>query len=212
MILIGLILALWVWLGVTALVATIFGQIASDNWEHPKAKARGRFFGFMLAMGGFFVYWAGEFVFVQYRVSTLCRTQSGLNIHLTPEQWREQIGEDEWKKTTPYFESISNFSPKNMVFNGREYSRGYKYNNRVAKYSVYEKLHKHITGYHVVYYDLKNQTPLFSFDEFRAGVPSFPLAMSGLKFWLDAVQDCSDKKSYTKIRAMQRQYGNYEVD
>ena len=80
----AILFGLLVWIVVTLIAMRIGYKIA---------KKKGLFAGFMLTMGGWIVYWAIEFAYIQAKVSYLCEKEAGITVYVTPEQWRKQIGE-----------------------------------------------------------------------------------------------------------------------
>lgn len=81
----AILFGLLVWIVVTLIAMTIGYKIA---------KKKGLFAGFMLTMGGWIVYWAIEFAYIQAKVSYLCKKEAGITVYITPEQWRKQITEE----------------------------------------------------------------------------------------------------------------------
>ncbi|QMT33951.1 hypothetical protein LNQ82_05630 [Conchiformibius steedae DSM 2580] len=139
----AILFGLLVWIVVTLIAMTIGYKIA---------KKKGLFAGFMLTMGGWIVYWAIEFAYIQAKVSYLCKKEAGITVYITPEQWRKQIREEEWKKLKPFTDTeidkryaINNNNT--LLFNNKKYKytrgqirAGNIENGRILYYDFYDKV------------------------------------------------------------------------
>ena len=74
----------------------------------------------MLAMGWVLIYWVIEFAVIQARVSYLCATEGGTTVYVTPEEYRAQIGEEEWADL--------NYTGDGLTYSQREEFISYKEN------------------------------------------------------------------------------------
>lgn len=182
-----------VWIGITFLAARFGYQIGSlKGW--PKL---GAFAGFMLTMGGFWVYWAIEFAVIQAKVSHLCETEGGVTVYVTPEQWRKEIGKEEWKKSV-YTGNPDQDYPKDSVieFNNRKYKIRGQINQRILRYHSNDNGNSTINGIYIwdfLFYDKKSSQVLYHqrvFNPSRAGE-------FDLRFWLRyGVHSCNLKHKY----------------
>jgi len=82
----------------------LFRRFRPDN---PRAEKWGAFWGFMLAMGWVFVFWAVEAVIVHRYTVEMCR-QVGIKTYVSPEQWKQMVGGEEAWKTIPYVNKFVN--------------------------------------------------------------------------------------------------------
>lgn len=184
----AILFGLAVWCGIT-LAATIVGHKLGKNFHYPKT---GAFIGFMLFMGGWFVYWVIEFAYFQVKVSYLCKKEAGITVYVTPEQWRKQIGEDEWNtlKTHDYLEAQEYPRDKKMI-NGVEYRPISSINKRLVRYSDYYKINTFTGKRHVIIEDIKTHTRIMEYTYFSAGAGTW-LTGGSFKSWLNNIDDCSD--------------------
>ena len=118
-------LAIWILLTKSAMKIGrhLFRRFRPDN---PRAEKWGAFWGFMLAMGWVFVYWAVEAVVVRIYAAQMCR-QAGITVYVTPEQWRNLTKEsaDNLRKNAPFsFKKMFLFPLKKIV----SYSMGMNFN------------------------------------------------------------------------------------
>ncbi|ULJ68775.1 hypothetical protein MIS45_08290 [Wielerella bovis] len=141
----AILFGLFVWIVVT-LIATIIGYKIGKAAHYPKM---GALAGFMLTMGGWIVYWAIEFAYIQAQVTKLCEKEAGITIYVTPEQWREQIGEEEWEKMRPltdkernerYFKNNKNifhFNNKSYKYAQGQFKDGNIQNEKLTYYNYF---------------------------------------------------------------------------
>lgn len=133
----AILFGLFVWL-----IMTIFATIIG----YETGKKFGAFIGFMLTMGGWIVYWILEYHYIQHKVNHLCKTEGGVTVYITPEEWRKMIGEEEWRNLKPLTnEEINERYQKNtgkiLFFEGVKYrltfgqmGNGNIENNRLTYY------------------------------------------------------------------------------
>ncbi len=184
---IAVLFGLAVWVFITIIAILIGAKTAG---------VKGAFAGFMLTMGGFIVYWIVEYIYIQYTVTRLCETEGGITVYVTPEEWRKQIGEEEWEKSV-YIGDLDENYPKGhqMQFNGKSYLRKAHISKRIDEYMLdndNESYHG-IIIYDKFFYDKKLKKILYHDRLFYAKrAPSLANTLAGLKFWLDyGVQGCS---------------------
>lgn len=125
---IAVLMGLLFWIAITLSSAFLGGKLTQNlGW----GKWPGRLFGFMLLMGGWFVYWAVEYWAVRQTAKEICK-DAGITVYITPEEWRAKIGEEEWKKLKPVQERIKDGDT--LLFEGDEYKSSYRYNDMIISY------------------------------------------------------------------------------
>ena len=144
----AILFGLFVWIVIT-LMSTMIGYKIGKKAHYPNM---GALTGFMLIMGGWIVYWIIEFAYIQAKVSYLCKKEAGITVYVTPEQWRKQIGEEEWEKLKPFTDKESDqryaiYNNKTLSFDNRiyKYTRGNMRagnieNTRLSYYDFYDKI------------------------------------------------------------------------
>lgn len=170
----AILFGLFVWLIIT-IFATIIG--------YETGKKTGAFFGFMLTMGGWIVYWILEYHYIQYKVNHLCKTEGGVTVYVTPEEWRKMIGEEEWKKSVYTGNPDENY-PKGdvMSFDGREYEVIGQINQRVLDYYSHDSGRYAIKNVYIedfLFYDMKLSKVLYHQRVFSPNISD----ELRLKFW-----------------------------
>lgn len=213
MLAIAVLIGLVIWLVIT-IVATIVGAKMGKGLykENPKAWLYGAITGFMLTMGAPIIYWIIEYVYIQAKVSHLCETEGGVTVYVTPEEWRQQIGEEAWRKLQPFTDiEIDNSSPKIQTINFR--GKIYKYtegiyrsgnleNSKLATYRFYSRLNNHINNHS--YIIATKETGIVILKNIDFSVIKNP---QSFKSWISNIKDCSDKNS-TKFHTLAMQYSN----
>lgn len=140
MIAIVLFIFLIIWILLTKFAMKIgrylFRRFRPDN---PRAEKWGAFWGFTLAMGWVFVFWAVEAVVVRRYTVEMCR-QAGFKTYVTPpEQWKQMVGgEEAWRSLTfknPYRTKSSFDHSQHIVFNGKKYESEMHWNERVLLFT-----------------------------------------------------------------------------
>ncbi len=192
---IGLIILflLAIWCLLTVLAMWVGYKIGKRN-HFPKT---GIFTGFMLVMGGWFVYWAIEFAYIQLRIKELCEKEAGITVYVTPEEWRKQIGE-EWIKAKPLTnkeidEKYQKNQWKTLLFEGEEYEirqgamrAGNIENFRLSYYDRSTNRQGSIQEQSAILFDsVKNQVVLKKTYYF-----SYPKRLGGVNVWF-IPKDCS---------------------
>ncbi|UOP04159.1 hypothetical protein [Conchiformibius kuhniae] len=195
----AILFGLAVWCVVT-LIATLIGYTIG--------KKKGMVTGFMLTMGGWLVWWAVEFAYIQAKVSYLCHTEAGTTVYVTPEQWRKQIGEAEWQTLQEDFKNIS--SNWTVEFNGKKYYGLNQPNRRLINFYARDKNSDGISDYDEIYVDKITNQVLFTQRFFSVGTPAIANSLEGLKFWLDRVDDCGPDND--EDRFFHRNYTNYSIE
>ena len=176
---------------------------------YPNARRYGAIGGFMLAMGWVLIYWVIEFAVIQARVSYLCATEGGTTVYVTPEEYRAQIGEEEWADL--------NYTGDGLTYSQREEFISYKENEyypitqtnqRIWKYHAKDNGPKgdiYITNR--LLYDIEEEKVLYVVKSFTGrGVPAIANSISALKIWLDNIEGCNFPNS--SISAMQQKYSS----
>ena len=209
MLMIATLFFLGLFFGLWFLLAFLCMKVGGKLGRHlPFAwgKAFGTFMGFMLSMGGFIVYWIGEYWILQVRVTHLCETRGGTKIYLTPEEYRQKIGEEEWKNLRGINELIhARDGISNVTFQGREYAPLAYENNRIRSFEIRDKI-KGIAETDVIYYDYKMHQVVFQTTTFGVGVPPILYSLKGLKFWINNIKDCSSSELSHEDRFRSYQY------
>lgn len=148
------------WFLITFLCMKVGGKLG-QRLPFAWGKSLGLFAGFMLSMGGFIVYWIAEYWILQVRVTHLCETRGGTKIYLTPEEYRQKIGEDEWKNLRGINKLIHERDGiSNVTFQGKEYVPLAYENNRIRSFEIRDKI-KGIAETDVIYYDYKMHQVVF---------------------------------------------------
>ena len=186
-----LLFALAVWILLT-LAATRWGSkwmraaLPQKKW----AGVAGAFIGFMLLMGGWWLYWGVEYLQVRANAKEMCK-QAGVKVYITPEEWKKMVGgEEAWKQ----IKLIDQLPPQEMkdtkfIFNNKEYKIRRQINNRVFIYNRYEGK-PYILLTDRIYLDHTNKVVLYQ--SIGVDVGARP---SSLKFWVPDLS-CTDKKGY----------------
>ncbi|MDO5686424.1 MAG: hypothetical protein Q4G42_03405 [Neisseria sp.] len=141
-----------------------------------------------------------EYRMVQSYVSQQCKEYGGIKIYISPEEWRKQVGEEEWKTLKPWSGNGNRIEVEDKVFEGTPYHKSggifegkeygtsaYRINNRVDLYVRYEY---HTANYTLkidnIYFDNKNNNILFKATSFNTGV-----GLPGIyKGWMNDIKDC----------------------
>ena len=169
----------------------------------------GVFTGFMLLMGGWFVYWYWEYHYLQKTVTKLCQEEGGLTVYVTPEEWRKQIGEEEWNNLPEDWKHISH--NLQFKFKGKVYHGSTQLNKRVISFLANDERKDIIGDYDKIYVDKKSNQVLYRIHIFSIGAPAIAISLRGLKFWLNHTNDCSvDKISYEN-RTFYTNYSNSSI-
>ena len=130
--------ALFIWVIVTIFSMMLFHKICRKIFPNYRwSGIVGVFIGFMLLMGGWFVYWGIEYIQVRSYLSEMCK-QSGIKIYITPEEWKEKIGgEEAWRNIRIIDKSPpDNIKDETIVFEGDKYSISWQYNELVYSYKI----------------------------------------------------------------------------
>ena len=200
-----LLLGLIVWVIVTIIAVKIGPSVAMGLYKGPNARRYGAIGGFMLTMGWVLIYWVIEFAVIQARVSYLCATEGGTTVYVTPEEYRAQIGEDEWNNLPWLNETISysESSGKFIVFEDRRYQLSGRENRRVVSFRIGEYSQSGIGMTDRIYYDKVSKQVLLR--QVRYGVST---DIPNLKFWMDGIKQCSLADIPESIRFLDNQYSN----
>ena len=148
----------------------------------------GIFTGFMLLMGGWFVYWYWEYHYLQKTVTKLCQEEGGLTVYVTPEEWRKQIGEEEWNNLPEDWKNIRH--DLHFQFQGKDYHSDSQLNRRVISLIAKDERKDIIRDSDTIYVDKNTNQILFREHYFSVGAPAIANSLSGLKGWLNNIDDC----------------------
>ena len=155
---------LYIWIYLTKSVMRFgryfFKRCRPDN---PRAERWGAFWGFMLAMGWVFMFWAMEAVQARQYAVEMC-SQAGFKTYVTPEQWKQMVGgEEAWRNLTlndPYRNQNSFDHSQHIVFNGKKYESQMHWNERVLTFTK-DKAMPYAMMTDRVYFDTVTKTVLF---------------------------------------------------
>ena len=210
MLALALILGLIVWVLITLAAIFIGTKLGKSLYpDNPKAGLYGALSGFMLTMGGFIAYWAVEYVYIQSKVNQLCESEGGVTVYVTPEEYRAQIGEEEWADLSYTGDGLA-YSQREefIIYKENEYYPITQTNQRIWKYHAKDNGPKgniYITNQ--LLYDIEEEKVLYVVESFTGrGVPAIANSISGLKIWLDNIEGCNFANS--SISAMQQKYSS----
>ena len=137
----AVLFGLAVWVGFTFLIARC-GYLIGKKFHYART---GAFLGFMLIMGGWFVYWAIEFAYLQVKVTNLCEKEAGVTVYITPEEWRKQLGEEEWNKIKAHNYIERQYYPNNnIIIDEIKYIPSGSLNGRLIEYSHFSNINNYI--------------------------------------------------------------------
>ena len=187
-------LALWC---ILTLLAMIIGfkvfRYIKKSWL---SGLLGVFTGFMLLMGGWFVYWYWEYHYLQKTVTKLCQEEGGLTVYVTPEEWRKQIGEEEWKNLGTYenyrkLNINSIVKERHIIINGQRYLALNKINRRIIRYANWQKINEFIDKQQDLLIDEQSNRILTKSTYFMIGSGKW-LAGGSYKIWLNHLNGCKE--------------------
>lgn len=186
-----------IWCGMT-FAAALGGYKLGKRFHYPKT---GAFIGFMLLMGGWFVYWAVEYIHTQSQTTALCEKEAGITVYVTPEEWRKQIGEEAWANLAEFDSGQErSYRRGDIVYEQKKYIPTTVYNNRLVKYNHSQKVAKFIGKMEVIVIDIKDKKVILRYTYFSAGVGNW-LTGGSPKFWLNSIRSCSG--------SVKQQFSNY---
>ena len=147
----------------------------------------------MLPTGYYLASWTAEYFVMQSRVSELCKTQGGTKVYVSPEAYRQMIGEAEWQHLA-----------------GKEYMPVAQRTPRIRAFQFRQEI-KGIHETDMLYYDDISQQALFQTVIFDAGAPPFLYYAGGLKFWLNDIRDCATETLTDEERYFVAHYANSDA-
>ena len=187
-------LALWC---ILTLLAMIIGfkvfRYIKKSWL---SGLLGVFAGFMLLMGGWFVYWYWEYHYLQKTVTKLCQKEGGLTVYVTPEEWRKQIGEEEWKNLGTYenyrkLNINSIVKERYIIINSQRYLALNKINRRIIRYTNWQNINEFIDKQQDLLIDEQSNRILTKSTYFMIGSGKW-LAGGSYKIWLNHLNGCKE--------------------
>lgn len=97
----------------------------------------------------------GGIYVIQHRVSKLCEQEAGLTVYVTPEEWRKQIGEEEWAQQYDDGQHID----ENLAytFNGMVYYGNARLNKRIYIYVAHDPRPDDVADYNDIFVDNINR-------------------------------------------------------
>ncbi len=177
------LLFLGVWIAIT-LFAIKFGAKHSGK--------KGALLGFMLTMGGIVGYWVIEYIHIQRTVTKLCETEGGIKVYVTLEEWRQQIGEEEWRKLIPHEKSVrQDFDRHYKWFGDSRYFSTLKYNERIIVYSGGQDVNEFIRKSNNIVLDVIDNKILIESTFFSASA-GYWASGGSYKEWINNVESCRD--------------------
>ena len=187
--------ALFIWVIVTIFSMMLFHKICRKIFpKYRWSGIVGVFIGFMLLMGGWFVYWGIEYIQVRSYVSEMCK-QSGIKIYITPEEWKQMVGgEDAWRRL-----GRSNRNPPDhmkdnrIVLNGEIYEIFWQENDRLSIYHHQRQDGiRYVSANQKVLYDEMSGKALMQYNYTTVGSGSLEDFMGWLKTWINNILSCED--------------------
>ena len=187
--------ALFIWVIVTIFSMMLFHKICRKIFPNYRwSGIVGVFIGFMLLMGGWFVYWGIEYIQVRSYVSEMCK-QSGIKIYITPEEWKQMVGgEDAWRRL-----GRSNRNPPDhmkdnrIVLNGEIYEIFWQENDRLSIYHHQRQDGiRYVSVNQKVLYDEMSGKALMQYNYTTVGSGSLEDFMGWLKTWINNILSCED--------------------
>ena len=187
--------ALFIWVIVTIFSMILFHKICRKIFPSYRwSGVVGVFIGFMLLMGGWFVYWGVEYLQVSSYVNEMCK-QSGIKIYITPEEWKQMVGgEDAWRRL-----GRSNRNPPDhmkdnrIVFNGEIYEIFWQENDRLSIYHHQRQDGiRYVSANQNVLYDEMSGKALMQYNYTTVGSGSLEDFMGWLKTWINNIPSCED--------------------
>lgn len=169
----------------------------------------GALIGFMLTMGGWIMYWVIEYQYIQAKITKLCEKEAGITVYVTPEQWRKQIGEEEWKTLKEDVKVIS--SDLNFQFNGKNYHEFTQLNKRVVSFKINDNDKEGFFDNDQLIVDKNTNQILFRERYFAVGTPAIANSLEGLKFWYDMINDCDINNWSYDDRFFSNKYSNVNL-
>lgn len=187
----AILFGLAVWLIIT-IFATIIG--------YETGKKTGAFIGFMLTMGGWIFYWILEYHYIQYKVNHLCKTEGGVTVYVTPEEYKVRLKSNNFDGL-PKIEYFGD----SVLFDGFEYISS-KNNDRLVNFYSYVNYDEFYI-FRTIFFDKKTNIVLLSNNGVSVFTPSFANDLSGLKFWRGLIKDCAFHK---KSNSTENLYINFQ--
>ena len=187
--------ALFIWVIVTIFSMILFHKICRKIFPSYRwSGVVGVFIGFMLLMGGWFVYWGVEYLQVSSYVNEMCK-QSGIKIYITPEEWKQMVGgEDAWRRL-----GRSNRNPPDhmkdnrIVLNGEIYEIFWQENDRLSIYHHQRQDGiRYVSANQKVLYDEMSGKALMQYNYTTVGSGSLEDFMGWLKTWINNILSCED--------------------
>lgn len=184
-----IVLGLWL---VAIFLATRFGYRLGQQHNHPKL---GAFIGFMLTIGGWMVYWILEYAYIQHKVTKLCEAYGGITVYISPEEWRQQIGEEEWGKSVLLGSSVQKEQENNIFYiDNKQFNPKFNFTDRILFADTTD--YTPVSGIHqneIAYYDSKTNSVLFVEHKIHPKTGGTENYLRTFKFWLRNIDGCPNK-------------------
>ena len=164
-----------------------------------------------VAHGYYLASWTAEYFVMQSRVSELCKTQGGTKVYVSPEAYRQMIGEAEWQRLYAMNQSVyAGDKESHLHFAGKEYTPIAQRTPRIRAFQFRQEI-KGIHETDMLYYDDISQQALFQTVTFDAVAPPFLYYAGGLKFWLNDIKDCATETLTDEERYFVAHYANSDA-
>ena len=192
--------ALFIWVILTIFSMMLFHKICRKIFPNYRwSGIVGVFIGFMLLMGGWFVYWWIEYIQVSSYVNEMCK-QSGIKIYITPEEWKQMVGgEDAWREL-----GHSNRNPPDhmkddqIVFNGEIYKIFWQENDRLSIYHHQRQDGiRYVSADQEILYDKISRRVLVQYNYTTVGSGSLEDFMGWLKTWINNIPSCKNDRAWS---------------
>ncbi len=184
-----LLFALGIWILLT-LATSLWGRkwmrraFPQKKW----AGSAGAFAGFMLLMGGWWVYWSIEYIRVRAYAHEMCQ-RAGIKIYVTPEEWkrRNELSKNfKLNQVAKYILSDNG----NIVFQNREYTFSYDLSSKISMYSFQGKKKNYTTVLYRIFYDKEDKVILASTESITTKY-GYSSSLS-FKPWIDSIPQCNN--------------------
>ncbi len=195
----AVLFALLIWVTLTILGMTLFWGIFCKIFPNYRWSGMvGMFIGFMLLMGGWFVYWWVEYIQVRSYVDEMCK-QSGIKIYVTPEEWKQMVGgENAWRRLgRTDRRPPDNMKDNQIVFNGEIYKIFWQENARLSIYHHQRQDGiRYVSVNQEILYDDMSGKALIQYNYTTVGSGSLEDFMGWLKTWINNIPGCENNRAW----------------
>ncbi|WP_352310219.1 hypothetical protein [Psychrobacter sp. W2-37-MNA-CIBAN-0211] len=204
MLALALLLGLIVWVLITLAAIFIGTKLGKSLYpDNPKAGLYGALSGFMLTMGGFIVYWAVEYAYIQTKVSDLCESEGGVTVYVTPEEYKKRVKNNNWKSIEKYKPLLGGKYRSYIEYEGLMYEI---YDNGAVLTLTNTSSLKSVKNFNSIIYDAENEIVLAKLVMYSVTSAAIANDFSGLKFWMSSIDDCFSNVDQSKRFNLKKQY------